>query len=77
MLSLNNTAKKFYNEFEAARQLRISIGALHNILDEHVFTEENPRPEEIELTYSDLLLLSIWAKPEPNHNIVEMPRRRG
>jgi hypothetical protein len=76
MLSLNNTAKKYYNESEAARELRISLDSLHEILDEHVFTNENPRPGEIELTYSDLLLLSVWAKPEPNHNVVEMPRRR-
>jgi hypothetical protein len=76
MLSLNNTAKKYYNEAEAARELRISLDTLHEILDKHVFTGENPRPDEIELTYSDLLLLSVWAKPEPNHNILQMPRRR-
>lgn len=76
MLSLNNTARKYYNEAEAARELRISRESLHEILDEHVFTDENPRPDEIELTYSDLLLLSVWAKPEPNRNVVEMPRRR-
>jgi hypothetical protein len=75
MLSMNNTAKRYYNETEAAHMLHISVRELHEILDGHVFTAENPRPKAIELTYSDLLLLSIWAKPQRGHNVVEMPRR--
>jgi len=75
MLSVNNTAKRYYNEGEAARMLCISVRELHEILDDYVFTAENPRPKAIELTYSDLLLLSIWANPQRGHNVVEMPRR--
>jgi hypothetical protein len=75
MFSVTNTAKRYYNETEAARMLHISVRQLHEILDAHVFTPENPRPKSIQLTYSDLLLLSIWAKPKRNHNVVEMPLR--
>jgi len=75
MLSLNNTAKQYYNEPEAARMLRITVRELHEILDHHVFTAQNPRPRSIELTYSDLLLLSVWAEPRRRNNVVEMPHR--
>ena len=65
MMSLNNTAKKYYNEGEAAHVLRISVDTLHKILDAHVFTDENPRPEEIELTAAlagiSLIILAAGA----------------
>ena len=75
-MSLQKPIKHYYNEAEAANLLSISLTALHEILDKHVFSAENPRPEGIEFTYSELLLLSVWAKPERGGNILEMPSRR-
>ena len=74
-MSLQKPVKQYYSESEAAELLCVSLEALHEILDKHVFTAENPRPEEMELTYSELLLLSVWAKPERGCNILEMPPR--
>ena len=68
--------QRYYNEPEAAGLLCISLNDLHEILDRHVFSKENPRPQKIEFTYSELLLLSVWAKPTRACNIVEMPSRR-
>ena len=75
-MSLQKPIKQFYNEYEAANVLCISLSALHEILDRHVFSAENPRPAELELTYSELLLLSVWAKPERGDNVLQMPPRR-
>ena len=75
-MSLQKPIKQYYNEFEAANLLSISVTALHEILDSHVFSSDNPRPEELEFTYSELLLLSVWAKPERGANILEMPPRK-
>jgi len=75
MLSAMKTMKQFYSETEAAESLCISLEALYEILDSHVFTPESPRPDELELTYPDLLLLSVWAQPQRGYNVVEMPHR--
>ena len=75
-MSLQKPIKQFYNEFEAANLLCISVPALREILDSHVFSPENPRPTELEFTYSELLLLSVWAKPERGDNILQMPPRK-
>ncbi len=78
-MSLQKPIKQYYNEVEAANLLSISLMALHEILDRYVFSQDNPRPAEIEFTYSELLLLSVWAKPGSGGNIggniLEMPRR--
>ena len=74
-MSLQKPVKQYYNEFEAAKLLSISVAALHEILDKHVFSPENPRPDGLEFTYSELLLLSVWAKPERGGNVLEMPPR--
>ena len=47
----------------------------HPDLRKHLFTPEHPRPEELEFTHAELLLLSVWAKPERGHNVVAMLRR--
>ena len=75
-MSLQKPIKQYYNEHEAANLLSISLVALHEILDSHVFSPENPRPEEMEFTYSELLLLSVWARPEREGNLLQMPVRR-
>jgi hypothetical protein len=74
-MSLQKPMKQYYSESEAAHLLCISLEALHEILDKHVFTADNPRPNELEFTHSELLLLSVWAKPERDGNVLEMPCR--
>jgi hypothetical protein len=75
MMSLPKPSKQYYNESEAARLLCITVEALYHILDEHVFTPEHPRPEVLEFTHSELLLLTVWAKPERGCNVVQMQVR--
>jgi hypothetical protein len=75
MLSLKKPVKQYYSEHEAAHTLCITLEALHEILDKHLFTPEHPRPDELEFTHAELLLLSVWAKPERGHNVVAMQRR--
>jgi hypothetical protein len=74
-MSLQKSLKQYYDETEAAQLLCISLEALHEILDNHVFNPEHPRPNAMEFTYSELLLLSVWAKPERGGNVLEMPPR--
>ena len=75
MLTLKKPTKSYYSETEAAKSLHISVEALHEILDQHVFTAEHPRPAVLEFTHAELLLLSVWAKPERSHNVLSMPNR--
>jgi len=75
MLTLKKPLKQYYSEAEAAHTLCISLEALHQILDDHVFTPENPRPQHMEFTHAELLLLSVWAKPIPGSNVLAMPSR--
>lgn len=75
MLNLKKTIKQYYTEIEAAETLGITLEALHEILDEHVFTADHPRPEILELTHAEMILLSVWAEPERGKNVVTMPPR--
>jgi hypothetical protein len=56
------SAKQLYNEKEAAEALGISIFQLHSILDEHIFNQGTPRPQNVEFTSSDLLMISYWVE---------------
>ena len=73
----NNTkpVQEYYTEAEAAEALEISVTRLRYLLDEHVFNDGTARPEEITITYSDLLLLGFWQRSTPNPKVVRMPRR--
>lgn len=75
MLSLRKPMNHYYSEAEAARSLCITVEALHQILDEHIFNDEHPRPAVLEFTHAELLLLSVWAEPGRDHNVVAMPSK--
>jgi hypothetical protein len=75
MLNLKKPTKQYYNEFEAAHALCISIEALYDVLDKHIFNREHPRPEILEFTHAELLLISVWAEPERGRNVLAMPSR--
>ena len=68
--------KEFYTELEAADELNISISELHCLLDEYIFNDGNPRPEELSFCEADLVLLGFWSKGRQNPKVIRMPRRR-
>ena len=76
MLNLKKPTKQYYSETEAAHTLCISLEALHEIIETHIFNDEHPRPEVLEFTHAELLLLSVWAEPERGRNVLAMPSRR-
>jgi len=79
MSNANRTAKEFYTEAEAAATLGISVVSLHQLLDEHIFTDGSRRPPALEFTPSDLLLLSYWshrARKAPTYEVIPMPKRK-
>lgn len=68
--------KEFYTEGEAADELNISIPELHSLLDEHIFNDGSPRPDELSFCEADLVLLGFWSKSKQNPKVIRMPRRR-
>ncbi len=64
MYSLKQPVKQVYTEQEAANSLGISVGALHGILDKHVFNDGIPRPQTMELMLADVLLVAYWLGEE-------------
>lgn len=78
MAKLKRSTKELYTEAEAAAALEISVARLHELLDQYIFTNGNARPEGIQFTSSDLLLLSYWSndsKRAVTHEVITMPRR--
>jgi hypothetical protein len=67
---------EFYSEQEAAHVLGISLARLHLLLDRNVFNDGSPRPKNIELTPSDVLLLQFWNRTLPLQKVVTMPKRQ-
>ncbi len=70
--------KEFYTEDEAAGYLDISISELHALLDEYIFNDGNPRPEDITFCESDLVLLGFWNqnRDASSQKVIRMPRRQ-
>jgi hypothetical protein len=70
--------KEFYTEDEAAGYLKISIRELHALLDEYIFNDGKPRPEDITFCESDLVLLGFWNQNREISaaKVVRMPRRQ-
>jgi len=58
--------------------LGVTLARLHQLLDEHIFTDGGERPSSIEFTSSDLLLLSYWnaSTESPALAVIPMPRRK-
>ena len=68
--------KEFYTESEAACELNISVLQLHSLLDEYIFNDGSPRPDELSFCEADLVLLGFWSKSKENPKVIRMPRRR-
>lgn len=78
MSNLKRSPKDWYTEVEAATALGVTIARLHQLLDQHIFTDGAKRPRSIEFTPSDLLLLSYWnssTDSPPGQVILMMPDR--
>lgn len=67
--------RDFYSEAEAARMLGISLSNLRALLDHYIFTDGTPRPSNLELLSTDLLLLRFWLNKSPDGKLLPMPRR--
>jgi len=79
MAKLKPSSKELYSEVEAAAALGITVGRLHELLDQYIFTGANQRPQSIQFTSSDLLLLSYWShdlKQPVTHEVITMPKRK-
>lgn len=71
--------KEPYTEAEAAEALGITIARLHQILDQHIFNQAYTRPNAIEFTANDLLLLSVWnhdSMAPSEGRLLRMPKRK-
>jgi hypothetical protein len=78
MSNLKRWPKDSYTEREAAAMLGVTLARLHQLLDEHIFTDGGERPSSIEFTSSDLLLLSYWnsSTESPALEVIPMPHRK-
>ncbi len=79
MARLKRSNKELYNEAEAAAALGVSISRLHELLDQYIFTNGSRRPQAIQFTSSDLLLLSYWnndSRRAATHEVIAMPKRK-
>jgi len=75
MISSTKPAKEYYTESEAAAALGITLDRLRMLLDDNLFNDGGPRPAELTLLPSDLVLISFWNKTAANPKVVRMPRR--
>jgi len=75
MHNLKMPVKQLYNEREASDALGIALPLLHVILDTHIFNNGRPRPENVEFTSSDLLMIAYWVEKTPMENVIAMPLR--
>ena len=67
--------KEFYTESEAAGYLNISVPALHLLLDQYIFNDGQPRPQELSFCQADLVLLGFWNSTNEQPKVIPMPRR--
>jgi len=75
MKNTNLPFKKIYTEEEAAKALGISLLRLHMLLDENVFNDGAPRPLNVLLQPSDMVLLEFWSNLSPRPKVIHMPKR--
>jgi hypothetical protein len=75
MIDPRKLQKECYTELEAAAALGVSLPRLYLLLDENVFNDGTPRPENLTFRASDLVLLGFWHCTSPNPNVVRMSRR--
>ncbi len=75
MHNLKQPVKQYYSEQEAANSLGITVSLLHNVLDKYVFNDGTPRPQTLELTLADVLLVSFWLGEMAATKVVSIAQR--
>ncbi len=75
---IRSTKNQLYDERQAAASLGITLARLHELLDQHIFTEGNSRPQSLHFTSDDLLLLGYWCTGPRlgTHEVITMPKRK-
>lgn len=73
-METQNLAYDSLSEVQAAQRLGITVDALYQLLDEHIFNNGTPRPQGIRFTHADLLMLSYWCEPRSG-KVLPMPKR--
>lgn len=68
--------KEFFTESEAAGYLDISLTELYSMLDEYIFNDGSPRPQDLTFCEADLVLLGFWSKNRDNPKVLRMPKRQ-
>jgi len=67
--------KDSYSEVEAAEALGISMDRLHLLLNENVFNDGSPKPQQLSFRATDLILLEFWDRTLADNKVVRMPKR--
>jgi hypothetical protein len=67
--------KEFYSEAEAAEVLGMSMDRLHLLLNENVFNDGSPKPQQLSFRTTDLILIEFWDRTLADNKVVRMPKR--
>ena len=57
---------RVYDEKEAAAALGITVSRLHEVLDQHIFTAGNPRPQALQFTSLARRVTGQRLRPAPD-----------
>ena len=76
MRNTTPTPKEFYTEEEAARELGISLARLYMLIDENIFNDGSPRPDDLTFSSTEMTLLAFWHRTTRNPKVVRMPKRK-
>jgi hypothetical protein len=76
MTRIFKPVKEFFSESEAAGYLNISLAELYSMLDEYIFNDGSPRPQNLTFCEADLVLLGFWSKNRDNPKVLRMPKRQ-
>ena len=68
--------KEFYSEQEAAEVLGMSMERLHLLLNENVFNDGSPKPQQLTFRTTDLILVEFWDRTLADNKVVRMPKRQ-
>jgi hypothetical protein len=74
-MRLLKSDKETYSEVEAAEALGISMERLHLLLNENVFNDGSPKPQQLSFRTTDLILIEFWDRTLADNKVVRMPKR--
>jgi hypothetical protein len=74
-MRLLKSDKESYSEMEAAEALGMSMERLHLLLNENVFNDGSPKPQQLNFRATDLILIEFWDRTLADNKVVRMPKR--